>query len=111
MKIFREMMVFLKARAYPVMTEWNELNIKQAHSFFSSETGRKLMDKMIAESFEQDRHATVRNGSREWACGVAVGFRIALAVLQTFTQSAADADTNAKTSDGVNVLRERITPK
>ncbi len=109
-RFFRELKCFLAARAYPANLKWEKEDAAGLTIFFRSQAGRKLMARMVEESFEQDRHATVRAGDPRFNNGVAIGFRIAIATLQTLATPEADSGKTAHSPNGVDELRERLTP-
>lgn len=106
-----EFFTFYKSRAHPKGVVWNNEDAVALNQFLQSSTGKRLMDVMSINSFEQDRQATIRTSGHEWGCGVAAGFRLALAVLSNYAQPSADAGETTKDSEPrAAVLRDRISP-
>lgn len=110
----KEMLAFLKFRADRINpVEWNEGDRVALEAYLQSDSGKKLLSFMAFESYNQDRQATCQTKDLPWACGCAVGFRIAVAVMTNLSVGGPTPANETKpqsAGERATALRERISP-
>lgn len=81
-RFLKMFMTFYRGFAWCEHVQWEDDDSKMLHKLLKTRAGRKLMNNLSAQSFEQDRLATIERMDPRGAGGVATGFRMALAYIQ-----------------------------
>ncbi len=90
-KFLKIFWAFYKGFAPAVPVEFDEDDRELLMQYLSTRSGRRFNQNLMAQSFEQDRLATLERKEPLWMAGVATGLRMVLAQIDQFTVSPAES--------------------
>ncbi len=84
-RFIKAFVIFWKGFAPQVPQDWDKDDALLLQQFRATRAGRRLIKNMQAQSFEQDRQATLEIKETRWQAGVATGYRLAMMQIEQFS--------------------------
>lgn len=82
-KFWKAFLCFYRGFAWTNFQMFDSDDTKVLEMFWRSSPGAKLLNELKAQAFEQDRQATLEGKDRAWQAGVATGYRMAIALIES----------------------------